>query len=94
MDEKVLRMCAHQPGGRSAQIAPAQASNTDSSRHTRSVTATRWFLLTLGMNLRLLSSALGHADVSVTADRYLHVADREVIEGYQRFRPTIVEFEG
>jgi hypothetical protein len=46
------------------------------------------------MNLRLLSSALGHADVSVTADRYLHVADREVIEGYQRFRPTIVGSRG
>jgi len=43
-----------------------------------------------GMNLKLLSSALGHEDVSVTADTYLHVSNKEIIEGYQRFGPTII----
>jgi integrase/recombinase XerD len=46
-----------------------------------------------GMNLKLLSSALGHADVSVTADTYLHVSNKEIIEGYQRFGPTIVGYK-
>ena len=43
-----------------------------------------------GMNLKLLSSALGHADVSVTADTYLHVSDKQIIQGYRSFGPTIV----
>jgi integrase/recombinase XerD len=47
-----------------------------------------------GMNLKLLSSALGHADVSVTADTYLHVSDKEIIQGYRNFGPTIVGADG
>jgi len=47
-------------------------------------------VLDRGMNLKLLSSALGHAGVSVTAETYLHVSDKEITEGYQRFGPTIV----
>jgi site-specific recombinase XerD len=38
-----------------------------------------------GLNLKLLSSALGHADVSVTADKYLHVSDKEIIQGFRNF---------
>jgi integrase len=46
------------------------------------------------MNIKLLSSAVGHADMSVTADTYLHVSDKEIIGGYQRFGPTIVGSRG
>jgi hypothetical protein len=34
-----------------------------------------------------LSSALGYANVSVTADTYRHVSYKEIIERYQRFGP-------
>jgi integrase/recombinase XerD len=47
-----------------------------------------------GMNLKLLSSALGHADVSVTAGTYLHVSNKEIIQGYRNFGPTIVGADG
>jgi len=43
-----------------------------------------------GMNLKLLSSALGHAHVSVTVDTYLHVSDKQIIQGYRSSGPTIV----
>jgi integrase len=38
-----------------------------------------------GLNLNLLSSALGNADVSVTADTYLHVSDKEKLQRYRNF---------
>ena len=46
------------------------------------------------MNLKLLSSVLGHANVSVTADTYLHVSDKQIIQGYRNFGPTIVGAHG
>jgi integrase len=36
-----------------------------------------------GMNLKLLSSALGHVDESFTVDTYLHIMDKEIIQGYR-----------
>jgi len=43
-----------------------------------------------GMNLKLLSSALGHANMSMTAHTYLHVSNKGIIQRYQRFGPRIV----
>jgi len=47
-----------------------------------------------GMNLKLLSSALGHVDESVTADTYLHIMDKEIIQGYRNLVPAIGGADG